>query len=279
MPNKTTQIVMLHITRGSILKKEEFLLQEYHTIVEWLEKYYTSRIPPYELIIENDFASSEEIDELQNIIYSLHHKKLHLVHPKRGDKKKLLELAYKNLEYRVKNKNVLEQIQDTLNLNFIPRVIECFDMSNLSYDYTVGGMVQFIDGVENAQGYRKFEIKSLHKKQDDFLAMKECVYRRYYGVKEREEDFPDLIIIDGGPGQLSASIEALESLEIQDIPIISLAKQEEEIFTPYSKTSIKLDKNSEMMKFIRHIRNSVHNYVVNYNKKKREMRAREDTSG
>ena len=113
-------------------------------------------------------------------------------------------------------------------------------------------------------------------KQDDFLAMKECVYRRYYRLKERKEDYPDLIIIDGGLGQLGVSYEALESLGLENIPIVSLAKQEEEIFTPHSNSSIQMDKNSEMMKFIRHIRNCVHNYVVSYNKKKREMRARDE---
>ncbi|MFP4402614.1 MAG: excinuclease ABC subunit UvrC [Candidatus Nanoarchaeia archaeon] len=276
LPNKTTQIVMLHITKGSILKKEEFLLQEYHTLIEWLERYYTSRLPPHELIIEKNFAQHDEIEELQHRLHAIHKRILHFIHPKQGEKKKLLELAYKNLEYRVQNKSILEQIQITLNLPTLPRVIECFDMSNFSYDYTVGGMVQFIDGVENKQGYRKFEIKSLNKQQDDFKAMRECVYRRYYALKQRGEDYPDLIIVDGGLGQLGVSYEALESLGLEHIPLISLAKQEEEIFTPHLNTSIQKDKNSEIMKFIRHIRNSVHNYVVSYNKKKREMRAREE---
>ena len=279
LPNKTTQIVMLHITKGSILKKEEFLLQEYHTIVEWLEKYYTSRFPPYELLIEENFATSkDEVEELQEAIYALHHKKLHIIHPKKGDKRKLMELAYKNLEYRVKNKTILEQIQNALYLPQLPRVIECFDMSNLSYDYTVGGMVQFVDGIENKQGYRKFEIKSLHKKQDDFLAMKECVYRRYYGIQQRGEEFPNLIIVDGGLGQLHAAQEALENIggDVANIPLISLAKQEEEIFTTQSNISLQFGKHSEMMKFIRHIRNSVHNFVVGYNTKKREMRVKEE---
>ena len=277
LPNKTTQIVMLHITKGSILKKEEFLLQEYHTLLEWLERYYTSRLPPHELLIEENFANKDDIEELQEQLQAIHGRKLQFIHPKKGEKKKLLELAYKNLEYRLQHKSILEQIQETLQLEKLPRVIECFDMSNFSCDYTDGGMVRFIDGIENKQGYRKFEIKSLNKKQDDFTAMRECVYRRYYGLRERGEDFPDLIIVDGGLGQLHASQEALESLGLIDtIPLISLAKQEEEIFQINSNSSLKIDKNSEMMKFIRHIRDCVHNYVVSYNKKKREMRAREE---
>ena len=278
LKDNTTQIVLLHITKGSILKKEEYKIQEYHFLYDWFLRYYSTHFPPHEIIVYQnifDEISQEELDELSEELRLLHKRAINFVVPQKGDKKKLLDLAYKNLNYRIEQKTILEQMQDALSLPILPKVIECFDMSNFSYDYTVGGMVQFVDGVENKSGYRKFEIKSLHKKQDDFTAMRECVYRRYYGLKEAGEKMPDLIMIDGGLGQLGVSVEALESLQL-DVPIISLAKQEEEIYSKDSQIPLKFDKESEMMRFIRHVRNSVHNYVVSYNKKKREMRAREE---
>ena len=276
----TTQIILLHINKGSILKKEEYRLQEYHTLKDWILRYYSTHFPPHELILDEilyQYIPSNELDELLEEIQLLHKRKLQLIFPKQGDKKKLLDLTYKNLQYRIDNKTILEQMKDKLNLPKIPKVIECFDMSNFSYDYVVGGMVQFVDGVENKSGYRKFEIKSLYKKQDDFTAMRETIYRRYYRLKKENSPLPDLVIVDGGLGQLRVSYEALRLLGLEKkIPIISLAKQEEEIFFPNKTSSLQIDKNSEMMKFIRHIRNSVHNYVVSYNKKKRQMRAKED---
>ena len=281
--DKTTQIILLHINKGSILKKKEFKIQEYHTLKDWIVRFYSTHFPPHELIIDSTellsqgYISSQELDEALFEIQLLYKRKIQLTAPKQGDKKKLLELAYKNLYYRLQNKSILEQMKEKLHLPKLPKVIECFDMSNFSYDYVVGAMVQFVDGVENPSEYRKFEIKSLHKKQDDFAAMRECVYRRYYKLKKEKLPYPDLIIIDGGLGQLGVSSQALKLLGLHTkIPIISLAKQEEEIFITHSKESYIFDKNSEMMRFIRHIRNSVHNYVVSYNKKKRQMRAKEE---
>jgi excinuclease ABC subunit C len=183
-------------------------------------------------------------------------------------------LALKNIA--VRSIRSLAQLQHALNLSAYPSVIECFDISNLGYDYVVGGMVQWIDGQENKAEFRKFEIKSKVGMQDDFNAMKEVVYRRYKRLHHENKPFPHLIIIDGGPGQLSASLDALNELGLK-IPIISLAKQEEEIYIPNESTPLKFEQNSDMMLLVRSIRDSVHRFVLSYNKKKRQMRLREDS--
>ena len=148
-------------------------------------------------------------------------------------------------------------------------------MSNFGYDYLVGAMVQFVDGKPNKEEYRKFEIKTNLTSQDDFTAMKEVIYRRYKRLKDEKKKLPDLIIVDGGKGQLNVSLESLKQLDL-NIPIIGLAKREEEIFIPGKLEPKAFRRMSPMMLLIRHIRNSVHKFVLSYNRKKREMRFKEE---
>jgi excinuclease ABC subunit C len=112
-------------------------------------------------------------------------------------------------------------------------------------------------------------------KQDDFMSMGEAVFRRYKRLKNERQEYPGLIIIDGGLGQLNASLRSLKALGLK-IPIIALAKQDEEIYTPNDKTPLKLDKNSKIMLLLREIRDSVHDFVLGYNKKRREMKLRDE---
>jgi excinuclease ABC subunit C len=204
--------------------------------------------------------------------------------PKGGDKKKLLELSEKNVNYSIeelKNKErlrltknvdqvkIIEQLQQDLQLPGLPVHIECFDNSNFQGSYPVSAMVCFKNGEPSKKDYRHFNVKTVEG-INDFATMKEAVYRRYKRLKEEEQGFPQLIIIDGGKGQLSAAVEAMQELNTEGrSTVIGLAKNEEEIFFPGDKQSLKLPYNSESLKLIRFIRNEVHRFGITFHRNKR----------
>lgn len=205
--------------------------------------------------------------------------------PKAGHKKKLLELSEKNVNYFIKEQNLqeklhgtkiksnivslLKQIKDQLQLPSVPVHIECFDNSNIQGSYPVSAMVCYKNGEPSKNDYRLFNIKTVTG-IDDFASMKETVYRRYKHLIEENKSFPQLIIIDGGKGQLNAAIEALKSLHvIGKTTIIGLAKNKEEIFFSGDKQSLMLPCESESLKFIRRIRDEVHRFGITFHRKKR----------
>jgi excinuclease ABC subunit C len=205
--------------------------------------------------------------------------------PKGGDKKKLLELSEKNVKYFIDNLrakerlqlgvknagkyNILLQTQEDLQLPAVPIHIECFDNSNFQGSYPVSAMVCFKNGEPSKKDYRHFNVKTVEG-INDFATMKEAVYRRYKRLKEEGEDFPQLVIIDGGKGQLNAANEAIEELELQGkMTLIGLAKNEEEIFFVGDQQSLKLPYDSESHKLIRQIRDEVHRFGINFHRQKR----------
>ena len=203
--------------------------------------------------------------------------------PKGGDKKKLLELSQKNVHYfidSIKSKErlqlgkgnkaaVLVQIKDDLQLSAVPQHIECFDNSNFQGSYPVSAMVCFKDGEPSKKDYRLFNVKTVEG-INDFATMKEAVYRRYKRLKTEAGAFPQLVIIDGGKGQLSAAQEAIEELElVGQMTLVGLAKQEEELFFVGDKESLKLPYDSESHKLIRRIRDEVHRFGVAFHREKR----------
>jgi excinuclease ABC subunit C len=205
--------------------------------------------------------------------------------PKSGDKKKLLELSEKNASYfieEIKNKErlklgvkdqdkfiVLEQLQDDLKLSSIPLHIECFDNSNFQGSYPVSAMVCFKNGEPSKSDYRHFNIKTV-KGINDFASMKEAVFRRYKRLRDEQSAFPQLVIIDGGKGQLSSANEAILELDLAGkITLIGLAKNEEEIFFTGDQESLRLPYNSSSLKFIRKIRDEVHRFGITFHRKKR----------
>lgn len=203
--------------------------------------------------------------------------------PKAGDKKKLLELSQKNAQYFIDSEaskarlkamkadqsTVLLQIQKDLQLSSVPEHIECFDNSNLHGSYPVSAMVCFKGGEPSKKDYRLFNVKTVEG-INDFATMREAVYRRYKRLKTEGSPFPQLVIIDGGKGQLSAAYEAIEALELQgQMTLIGLAKNEEEIFFVGDKESLKLPYDSESHKLIRRIRDEVHRYGLNFHREKR----------
>jgi len=205
--------------------------------------------------------------------------------PKGGDRKKLIELSEKNVQHfieEIKNKErlqlntkskdklqLLENLRDDLQLQELPVHIECFDNSNFQGSYPVSAMVCFKDGVPSKKDYRHFNVKTV-KGIDDFATMNEAVSRRYKRLKEEEQPFPQLVIIDGGKGQLSAAKQAVDDLGLgNQFTLIGLAKNEEEIFFAGDQESLKLPYNSESLKLIRRIRDEVHRFGINFHRLKR----------
>ena len=206
--------------------------------------------------------------------------------PKAGDKKKLLELSEKNVNYFREELNrkkmlqlegktdaeklkVLHRLQQDLHLQQLPVHIECFDNSNFQGSYPVSAMVCFKNGLPDKNNYRRFNVKTVEG-INDFATMKEVVGRRYKRLVIEEQPLPQLIIIDGGKGQLSAAMEAIVELQLQGkTTIVGLAKNEEEIFYPGDQQSIKLPWDSESLKLIRRIRDEVHRFGINFHRNQR----------
>ncbi|HEY6162098.1 MAG TPA: excinuclease ABC subunit UvrC [Bacteroidia bacterium] len=203
--------------------------------------------------------------------------------PQRGDKKKLLELSERNVEYYRKDKEKQEMLIDPerhtkrimqtmmkdLRMQEEPRHIECFDNSNIQGAFPVAAMTVFKDGKPSKKDYRHFNIKTVEG-PDDFASMEEVIYRRYKRVLEEKQPLPQLIVIDGGKGQLSSALNSLEKLDLRGrITIIGIAKKLEEIYYPGDPLPLYLDKRSETLRVIQHIRDEAHRFGITHHRKRR----------
>lgn len=205
--------------------------------------------------------------------------------PKIGDKKKLVDLALKNALFYKKEKlssikpssyreqRILEQLQDDLQLKSLPEHIECFDNSNLGGSNPVASMVYFRKGKPAKKEYRKYNIKTVEG-SNDFASMEEIVFRRYRRLLDEKMPLPDLVVIDGGKGQLSSAVEALKKLGIYgQVPIIGIAKRLEEVYFPHDEYPIHISKKSESLKLLQHVRNEAHRFAINFHRSKRSKSA------
>jgi excinuclease ABC subunit C len=203
--------------------------------------------------------------------------------PKIGDKKQLIDLSLSNAKYmlleqkkqkmnnreRVNNKRVLEQLQKDLRLLERPRHIECFDNSNIQGTNPVAACVVFKNAKPSKKDYRHFNIKTVVG-PDDFASMGEVVYRRYKRLLKEDQPLPELIVIDGGKGQLSSAVKSLEKLNLRgEISIIGIAKRLEEIYFPGDSVPLYLDKRSESLKLIQQLRDEAHRFGISHHRKKR----------
>lgn len=206
--------------------------------------------------------------------------------PRGGDKKKLLDLSEKNVNYfkeELRKKkmllledktafeitNVLIQLQKDLHLKELPINIECFDNSNFQGSYPVSAMVSFKNGQPDKNEYRRFNVKTVVG-INDFATMAEVVYRRYKRLKEEQKTLPQLIIIDGGKGQLSAAMESIKKLDLTGkVTLVGLAKNEEELFFSGDTESLKLPWDSESLQLIRRIRDEVHRFGITFHRNQR----------
>ncbi len=204
--------------------------------------------------------------------------------PQRGDKKHLLELSERNVEYYRREKlkqeslvdperhtkRILEQMKKDLHLTEEPRHIECFDNSNFQGAYPVAAMTVFKDTKPSKRDYRHFNIKTVEG-PDDFASMEEIIYRRYKRVLEENQSLPQLIVVDGGKGQLSSALESLDKLGLRGkIGIIGIAKKLEEIYFPNDSIPMYLDKRSETLKIIQQIRDEAHRFGITHHRNRRD---------
>lgn len=204
--------------------------------------------------------------------------------PQRGDKKQLLDLSYRNaMFYRMErnkqrelvdperhSRRIMETMRKDLRLEEAPLVIECFDNSNFQGDYPVAAMVQFVKGKPNKKEYRHFNIKTV-KGANDFASMEEIIERRYGRLLKEEKPLPQLIVVDGGKGQLSAAVKSLKSLGLLGkITIIGIAKKLEELYYPNDPVPLYLDKTSETLKIIQQLRDEAHRFGITHHRSKRD---------
>jgi excinuclease ABC subunit C len=202
--------------------------------------------------------------------------------PKIGDKKKLLELSERNVIYyrldklrqqsimkrETNEERIMATLKKDLRLDKLPVHIECFDNSNIQGSHAVAACVVFKNGKPSKKDYRHFNIKTVEG-SDDFASMREIIQRRYSRLIEEGKELPQLIVIDGGKGQLGSAVQILNDLQIHDVAIIGIAKRLEEIFFPGDSVPLYLDKNSESLKIIQHLRNEAHRFGITFHRNKR----------
>lgn len=206
--------------------------------------------------------------------------------PKLGDKRKLLDLSLKNVAYfkkerllqyeklnpEVKTERLLNQMQKDLRMNVLPRHIECFDNSNIQGNFPVSAIVVFKDGKPSKKDYRHFNVKTVEG-PNDFATMEEAVFRRYRRLLDEDQSLPQLIIIDGGKGQLGAALKSLRLLGIEKkVTVIGIAKRLEELYYPGDQYPLYLDKKSETLRVIQHLRDEAHRFGITFHRNQRSRK-------
>ncbi|KGE15468.1 excinuclease ABC subunit C [Sphingobacterium deserti] len=206
--------------------------------------------------------------------------------PKAGDKRNLLELSFKNVAYfkkermlqyerlnpEIKTQRVLKQMQKDLRMNVLPRHIECFDNSNIQGNYPVSAIVVFKDAKPSKKDYRHFNVKTVVG-PNDFATMEEAVFRRYRRLLDEDQPLPQLIIIDGGKGQLGAALKSLKLLGIEKkLTVIGIAKRLEELYYPGDQYPLYLDKKSESLRIIQHLRDEAHRFGITFHRNQRSKK-------
>ncbi|WP_440955196.1 excinuclease ABC subunit UvrC [Methanosarcina sp. Mfa9] len=259
--DNTVYLMLFKVYKGTLEDKQDYVFAYGGDFLEeFLVQYYSENEPPGELIVP------EPLDEsLEDFLAHVKGKKVKVTVPKQGEKKELLDLAGKNVEIGFfGDRKKLEALQQKLSLPKAPNVIECFDISHLAGTSTVGSMVQFRGGRPDKHNYRRFKIQSVEG-IDDFASIAEVVRRRYTRLLEDGHEMPDLIVIDGGKGQLSSAFQELRKLRVR-VPIISIAKREEEIYVPGLKSPLPIKKEEKASLFVQEIRDEAHRFAITYNR-------------
>ncbi len=278
--NNLYSAVNVLVTRKGIMQGgASYALDEAHmsdaeALTSFIIQYYSNHEVPSEIICE-EFCEKEL---LQNYFKEKFDKTVDITLAKLGDKARLLKMAKENAEDfleksvdKIKHKddmtvNACRRLQEILGLKIYPRSMECYDISNISGVDKVGSMVVFIDGEADRNSYRRFKIKTVEG-ANDFASLQEVLTRRLQKLgTEEEEKFPrpDLIIIDGGKGQLSSVKEIFDKMQIDEIELVSLAKREEEVFTLYRDDSIKIPHRDYALKMLQRIRDEAHRFAITY---------------
>ncbi len=285
---KDVSATILNIRSGKLVGKRQLTLTTeenesedkiYSAIIKF---YYNDYVEvPKEILIE---VEPDDSDSLLEWLNTKAIKKCRFVIPqKQSEAKALLLMCKQNAQLHLKEIQLqkmkkegnvpypLSALQRDLRLNKLPRKIECFDNSNLQGSDAVASMVVFVDGKPKKSLYRKYIIKTVDG-PDDFASMREIIHRRYSRLIEEKEPMPDLIMVDGGKGQLSSAIESLDELNIKDYEIIGLAKRLEEVFLPDESEPQSIPKTSSSLKLLQQIRDEAHRFAITFHRERRNKR-------
>jgi excinuclease ABC subunit C len=279
-------VVVFSIRNGKINGKDDFLMsgaknnKSNEVISAFIQQYYgINRHIPKEIILEEKITDKEENQLIIEWLSDLRGDNVELTVPEEGSKLRLIRMAVKNAEIikkqKKKMKNAMIELKKYLKLPKLPRIIEGYDVSNISGKLAVGSKVSFLDSKPNKKQYKRFKLKT--PGPNDYEMMKELLNRRFEplansvdeknGISKSEE--PDLIVIDGGKGQLGIATEVLKKYNLEHIPIIGLAKEFEEVFIPKSQNPIIIPKNNEGLHLLQRVRDESHRFAVTYHRKLR----------
>jgi len=266
----TALVMSLRQTHGVIRDSNRFsfdLIGD-NTFGNFLYQYYTTNPIPKNIIVSN---MPENKQVLENALSEKAGFEVKILVPKRGKRKEMINLVMKNINL-IQSKGIepgIYELQERLELENAPKIIECFDISNHGAQYAVGSMSRFVDGKPDKSGYRKFKIKTVSGR-DDYAMIAEIVKRRYYRLLEENSELPNLVLIDGWKGQLKAAERSLQSISVK-IQCASLAKQNEEVFVPKRKNPIIIPRSSSALKILQHARDEAHRFGVAYNRDLRKL--------
>ncbi len=278
--NKNVALYVFFMRKGKVIESEDIFFQEKEDIADkeilsnYLKIFYKHRKSiPDEILLP--FAP-EEKDGILKRVSNLRGEKIEIIVPRKGKNKKLVDFASSNAEILLRKKYEglapLMEIKKIFNLKSIPERIEGFDISNIGGEESVGSLVVFENGRPQKNDYRKYKIKTVAG-PNDVASLQEVIRRRYKRILEEKKDFPDLILVDGGKGQLNAARGALEELGVGNLPIVSLAKKEEIIFAPDRKKGISLERTSPALKLFQNIRDEAHRFAISFHRLRREKRS------
>mgnify|MGYP004499910457 FL=1 len=286
----STVFSMLNIRKGRMLgaknlSEENVYFDKSEGLADFITGYYKNAAEiPSEIIV---FTEPADTELLETYLTGLADKKISVTVPVKGVRKQLVDMAGVNAEdylkksvERIRHKtdmtiNACQKLQRVLNLSKYPKRMECYDISHISGVDKVGSMVVFTDGEKDAAEYRRFKIKTVEG-NNDFESLKEVLKRRLSKLgTDEEEKFPkpDLIIIDGGKGQLSSVKQIFDELNVKDIDLVSLAKQEEEVFTLHSDRSVLINKSDYALRLLQRIRDEAHRFAITFNRSLRGKRS------
>ncbi len=292
MEGDLTQTCAIFIRKGKILGRKKFPIFKIEVgsseiLSSLLKQYYDDEVfIPEEIVIPDDIYDREVISEW---LTEKRGRKVSVVVPKRGQKKGLLNMARENAENILKMeraaghdvKETLNRLKDMLHLKRLPNRIECFDISNIGGVHAVGSMVTFVDGISRKSDYRRFKIKTVHG-MDDYAMMREVLQRRY----EKVGTLPDLIMVDGGKGQLGVALSVINELKIEALDIIGLAKEtdnnisrrghtkirkgEDRVYIPKRKDPVYISRYPNALFLLQRVRDEAHRFAISYHRKLKE---------
>jgi excinuclease ABC subunit C len=255
------------------------LLENYSIEEEFLPaflgQYYSGRTSrPRILYLPAELESSHSGQLLERYLEKITDCRIAVNFPKRGRHARLVAMAAESARFRLEaegqqQRQTLKALQETLQLKRLPRRIEGFDIAHLSGKQTVASLVTFLDGRPQKSGYRHYHIRSLDGRIDDFEAIREVVARRYARQLNEKAKLPDLILIDGGKGQVSSAVTMLQALEAPEIPIVGLAKKQEQLYLPERSEPLILPDSSEVLRLLQSVRDEAHRFATTFHKRVR----------